>query len=64
MHTVLNHSAMGKLYEPADAEAAAAVLRASDPDWTYNVVHDPEGVGRSYIAIYDEDGEFVGKNCV
>jgi DUF438 domain-containing protein len=49
------------LYAPAKAEALAADLQAGDADWTYTVVHDPKGVGYSYIAIYDEDGNFVGK---
>ena len=49
------------LYAPAKAEAVAAELQAHDEDWTYKVVHDPKGTGYSYIAIYDEDGEFVGK---
>jgi hypothetical protein len=47
-------------YAPEVAEKKAAELTASD-DWSYRAVHDPKGTGNSYIAIYDEDGEFVGK---
>lgn len=50
-----------KLFHPAEAERVAAEMQKGDPDWTYKVVHDPTGRGHSYIAIYDEAGEFVGK---
>ena len=49
------------LYTPAKAEEVAATLNANDPDWTYKVVHDPKGVGYSFIEIYDEAGELAGK---
>jgi hypothetical protein len=49
------------LYQPAQAEQIAAQLQESDDDWTYRVVHDPKGTGYSYITIYDEEGELVGK---
>jgi DUF438 domain-containing protein len=50
------------LYTPAKAVAIAAELQSGDEDgWTYTAVHDPKGVGYSYVAIYDEDGEFVAK---
>lgn len=50
-----------KLFSPDKAEAAAAELRAGDPDWKYVVRHDPKGTGYSFIEIFDEDGAFVGK---
>jgi hypothetical protein len=49
------------LYTPAQAEALAARLQASDPDWRYVPVHDPKDTGYSYITVVDEDGEFIGK---
>lgn len=51
----------GKLFTPEAAEKAAADLRAGDPDWKYVVKHDPKGTGYSFIEIYDEDGNYVGK---
>jgi len=51
-----------KLYAPAKANELAAALQAGDDDgWTYTAIHDPKGTGYSYIAIYDEDGEFISK---
>ena len=50
-----------KLFAPEVAEKVAKELRASDPDWTYTVVHDPKGTGLSFIDIHDEEGEFVAK---
>ena len=50
------------LYKPEKAEEVAAVLRANDSEWSYLVKHDPKGTGYSFIEIYDEDGEFVGKH--
>ena len=49
------------LYSPTKAEQVAAQLQAGDMDWTYTVVHDPQGTGYSYIMITDEDGAMVGK---
>ena len=39
------------LFNPEDAEERAEKLR---------VEHDQEGQGLSRIAVYDEEGEFVG----
>ena len=50
-----------KLFSPQEAIKVAAEMAAGDPDWTYTVKHDPKGTGYSFIEIYDEDGEFVGK---
>ncbi len=50
-----------KLFEPEKAEAVADDLRENDPDWTYVVKHDPKGTGKSFIEIYDEDGEYIGR---
>ncbi len=50
------------LYTLADAVHVAATLQAHDEDgWTYAAIHDPKGTGGSYIAVYDEGGELVGK---
>jgi len=50
-----------KLFAPAKAEEAAVSLKSGDPDWNYVVQHDPKGTGWSFINIFDEDGEFVGR---
>lgn len=52
-----------KFYKnPAHAVAAAAKAEADDDcGWKYVAVHCPDGTGYSFIKIYDEDGEFVGK---
>ena len=49
------------LYAPAIARKVAAELQAMDPAWQYIVQDDPHGTGSSYIAVYDEDGQFVTK---
>ena len=49
-----------RLMSPEAAEIKAAALNADpDEDWTYRAVHCPKGTGYSYIAVYDEDGEFI-----
>lgn len=48
------------LFNPEDAEERAEKLRDGDPDWEFRVEHDQEGQGLSRIAVYDEEGEFVG----
>jgi hypothetical protein len=49
------------LLEPGHAEQIALELQEEDPDWSYRVQHDPKGTGLSFIEIFDEDGEFVGR---
>jgi hypothetical protein len=49
------------LMTPAKAEALAAELNAGGDGWKYVVNHDPKGTGYSFISIFDEDNEFVGK---
>lgn len=49
------------LYPPAEAVAVAAELQANDPDWTYEVKHDPTGKGFSFIVVIDEDGIEIAK---
>jgi len=55
------------LFEPEKAEWLAAELNEGDREadeedaWAYVVKHDPAGQGYSFIEIYDEDGQFVGK---
>lgn len=50
------------LFAPAKADALAAQLTADDDEgWTYRAAHDPQGTGLSFITIYDDAGEFVGK---
>lgn len=49
------------LYEPKEAETMAVELQMDDPEWVYNAVHDPAGLGWSFVEVYDEDGEFLGR---
>jgi hypothetical protein len=49
------------LLEPGHAEQIALELQEEDPDWSYRVQHDPKGTGLSFIEIFDEEGEFVGR---
>ena len=49
------------LFSPEDAEAQARMLQADDSEWTYEAIHDPQGIGWSFIAIRDEDGDLIGK---
>ena len=49
------------LFSPEVAIVKAAVLKAGDPEWDYIVIHDPTGRAYSFIEIYDEGGEFVGR---
>jgi len=48
------------LFDPDEAERKAAELADSDPDWNFEVRHDPSGKGKSYIVIRDENLEWVG----
>jgi hypothetical protein len=57
---VLDHQ--GNLFQPAKADELAAKMNADkDDDWTYEVVHCPKGTGLSFIKIFDEENEFIGK---
>jgi len=48
-------------FSPKDAEANAEILRSGDEDgWTYEAIHDPKGIGWSFIEVHDEDGELLG----
>ncbi len=58
MHNIIRSTE--KLFDPAEADDIAASMTAQD-DWTYVAVHDPSGLGWSFIKVYDEEGEFVGK---
>lgn len=49
------------LLEPERAEQIALDLQEEDPDWSYQVRHDPKGTGLSFIEIFDEEGKFVGR---
>jgi hypothetical protein len=51
----------GQYFNSAKAEEIAKRLQANDPDWTYRAVHAPNGNGLSYVAIFDEDGQMIGK---
>ena len=60
MQALISHTE--KMFKPEEADRIAAELNADpDDDWTYEAVHSPTGTGYSFINIYDEDGEFVGK---
>lgn len=51
-----------KLYTPEKANQIAAEMTAEDCDgWKYTANHDPTGQGFSFVEIYDETGEFVGR---
>ena len=50
-----------KLFTKEDSIKVAAEMKTGDPDWDYRPVHCPKGTGYSFIEVYDEDGEFVGK---
>lgn len=50
-----------QLFAPAVAEAKAVELKSGDEDWIYVAVHCPKGTGYSFINIFDECGEFVGR---
>ena len=50
------------LYQPRKAVEIAAMMNADpDDDFSYVVVHDPKGVGYSYIKVIDEDGFYIAK---
>lgn len=60
MQAIIRHTE--KLFAPAEADRVAAEMNENvDDDWAYEAIHDPKGTGYSFISIYDEDGEFVGK---
>ncbi len=41
-------------------KAIAQLLAGEDEGWAYVAVPDPAGGPNSLIAVYDEEGEFVG----
>jgi len=45
-------------YPDREAIKIAEKCQEDDPEWTYKVV--AAFGGRSWIEVYDEDGEFVG----
>lgn len=60
LHTSVLYSY--KIFTSADeAESMAATLNADEADpWTYVVSHDPQGTGKAFIRIFDEDGIEIG----
>ena len=50
-----------KRYPHAEAQEIAAKFSASDSEWTYRVVVDSVCDGMSFVDIYDEDDEYVGR---
>ncbi len=50
-----------QLFDREKAIAIAAELKAGDPEWDYVPKHDPKGTGFSFIEVFDENGELVGK---
>ncbi len=46
-------------FDKSEVEAVCSKIQANDDEWTYKVRHDPKGIGRSVIDVYDEDGEFI-----
>jgi len=57
MNTIITPA---KLMTPETAVKYAERLKASDPEWTFLVKHDPKGTGFSFVEVYDEQNEFVG----
>ena len=49
------------LFKLEEAETMAALLKESDDDWDYTPVHDPNKTGLSFINVYDEDHNLVGR---
>ena len=49
-----------KLFSKEKSITVAAELSADD-DWEYRPVHCPNGTGYSFIEVYDETGELIGK---
>lgn len=55
-------NAPATLFPPERAEEIARDLRAADEDgWTFTAVHEPKGIGASFVEIRDEAGELLGK---
>jgi len=50
-----------RLFEKQESIAIASLMQKNDPEWTYIPVHDPKGTGHSFIEIYDEEMEYLGK---
>lgn len=48
------------LMTATEAEELVSHLNEGD-DWTYKAKHDPAHTGLSYVAVYDEDGYFMGR---
>lgn len=61
MHaTILNAAPIAMT--PEKAEAVAAAAQASETDgWTYVARHSVRPDGPSYVEIFDEDGEKLGR---
>jgi len=49
------------LFSKEKAITLADKLNAESDDCEFRPNHCPKGTGFSFIEIYDEDGEFVGK---
>ena len=47
-------------FTPENAEKIAAEMNEDEEDWIYVVVHDPKGIGFSYISVI-EDGEEIAR---
>ena len=49
-------------FEPETASEFAEWMNAQCASWTFKVAHDdsPEGNGKSWVVLYDAQGEFVG----
>ena len=59
---LINKLEIYTLFPPSEAENLAHNLTANDEDdWSYIPVHDPTGKGKSFIQVYDEDNNPLGK---
>lgn len=56
---ILSHHAYS-LLTPFKAHALASYLNAEDDGWSYTAIHDPKGLGLSFVQAHDESGILLG----
>lgn len=61
MEKEINMIHVETMFTKEKAIKIAEEMKKNDPDWTYTPFHDPKGTGFSFIAVYDENGEFISK---
>ncbi len=55
--TIISHEAT--LLTPSDAGQLATRLQSDDPEWSYRVVHNDNGL--AFVEVLDEDNALLGK---